>query len=200
MRLSQITVPQSEVSKENNNVIRIIRKEWEKEVERLRSNLRWYEEGKGKGLKNDRCYVQSGHAEIESNKMLFIYGNAMEVLKRTEFYTVVEEMYLECVRFDHIVHFSNLDKIKRFTNLKKLYLSYNNLNSFILLSKLECLQSIENLIIENNDLLNWTMLKSFVVYRFQHLSYFNSVKISDKDKEEAKQSFQIFDSILHYFF
>lgn len=78
----------------------------------------------------------------------------MEVLKRTEFYTVVEEMYLECVRFDHIVHFSNLDKIKRFTNLKKLYLSYNNLNSFILLSKLECLQSIENLIIENNDLLN----------------------------------------------
>ena len=39
----------------------------------------------------------------------------MEVLKRTEFYDVVEEMHLECVRFDHIVHISNLDKIRRFS-------------------------------------------------------------------------------------
>ena len=76
------------------NVIKIIRGEWAKEVERLQANWRSYEEGKGRKV-NDRCYVQSGHAEIESNKMLFIYGNAMEVLKRAEFYTAVEEMYLE---------------------------------------------------------------------------------------------------------
>ena len=30
--------------------------------------------------------VQSGHAEIESNKILYIYGNAIEVLQRVEFY------------------------------------------------------------------------------------------------------------------
>lgn len=30
--------------------------------------------------------VQSGHAEIEANKILYIYGNALEVLQRSEFY------------------------------------------------------------------------------------------------------------------
>ena len=28
----------------------------------------------------DKSLVQSGHAEIESNKVLYIYGNALEVL------------------------------------------------------------------------------------------------------------------------
>ena len=86
--------PNTASKEANNNVIKIIHKEWEKEVERLRVNFRSYEEGKGKA-NNEKCLVQSGHAEIESNKMLFIYGNAMEVLKRSEFYSVVEEMYLE---------------------------------------------------------------------------------------------------------
>jgi hypothetical protein len=122
----------------------------------------------------------------------------MEVLKRSEFYPLVEEMYLECVRFDHIVHFIHLDKIKKFVNLKKLYLSHNNLNSFILLSKLECLQSLETLIIENNDILNCNLLKDFVVYRFQHLNYFgnNSEKITEQDRQNAKLNFQKFDGIL----
>lgn len=30
--------------------------------------------------------VQSGHAEIEANKILYIFGNALEVLQRSEFY------------------------------------------------------------------------------------------------------------------
>lgn len=76
---------------DNNSVIKIIRKEWEKELDRLKNNRTCDD-----GLKqNQRCLVQSGHAEIEANKLLFIYGNAMEVLKRTEFYNVVEEMHLE---------------------------------------------------------------------------------------------------------
>jgi len=35
-----------------------------------------------KNCKNlgDKSLVQSGHAEIESNKVLYIYGNALEVL------------------------------------------------------------------------------------------------------------------------
>jgi hypothetical protein len=44
--------------------------------------------------------VQSGHAEIESNKVLYIYGNALEVLQRSEFYDQVEEIHLIYVRFD----------------------------------------------------------------------------------------------------
>lgn len=186
----------TEPPKENHNVIKIIRKEWDKEVERLKCNFRNYEDGKPKNKNSEKCLVQSGHAEIESNKMLFIYGNAMEVLKRGEFYSSVEEMYLECVRFDHIVHHSHLDKIKQFVNLKKLYLSYNNLYSLILLSKLEALQTLEHLVIENNDILKCDLLKSFVVYRFQHLKYFNNQKITEEDKAQTKENFHLFDNIL----
>lgn len=36
--------------------------------------------GKTKPNNVDKSIVQSGHAEIESNKILYIYGNALEVL------------------------------------------------------------------------------------------------------------------------
>ena len=87
--------------------------------------------------------VQSGHAEIEANKILYIYGNALEVLQRSEFYDQVEEMHLQYVRFDLIVYHANLEKLKKFTKLKKLILTNNYLNSFILLSKIEVLSLIK---------------------------------------------------------
>ena len=110
--------------------------------------------------------VQSGHAEIESNKILYIYGNALEVLARSEFYDVVEEMHLTYVRFDLIVYHPNLDKLRKFTKLKKLILSHNYLNSFILLSKIECIHSLDQLFIYDNEILHAQCLKSFIVYRF----------------------------------
>jgi len=61
---------------------------------------------------DNKCLVQSGHAEIESNKVLFIFGNALEVLHRTEFYDTVEEIHLEYVRFDLIVYHVNLEKLR----------------------------------------------------------------------------------------
>lgn len=48
-------------------------------------------------------------------------------------------MHLIYVRFDLIVFHENLDKLKKFTKLKKLVLANNYLNSYILLSKIECL-------------------------------------------------------------
>jgi hypothetical protein len=60
------------------NVVQIIQKEWGAEVERLDTK---------KNAKVPKVYahtekslVQSGHAEIESNRILYIYGNALEVL------------------------------------------------------------------------------------------------------------------------
>lgn len=44
---------------------------------------------------------------------------------------------MQYVRFDLIVYHANLEKLKKFTKLKKLVLSNNYLNSFILLSKIE---------------------------------------------------------------
>lgn len=75
-------------------------------------------------------------------------------------------MHLTYVRFDLIVYHLNLDKLKKFTKLKKLVLSNNYLNSFILLSKIECLGGLQSLVIMNNEVLNCKTLKSFIVYRF----------------------------------
>ena len=65
--------------------------------------------------------MQSGHAEIEANRVLYIYGNALEVLQRSEFYDLVEEMHLNYVRFDLIVYHANLEKLRKFTKLKKMF-------------------------------------------------------------------------------
>lgn len=117
----------------------------------------------------EKSLVQSGHAEIEGNKTLYIYGNALEVLQRQEFYEVVEELHLVYVRFDLVVYHQNLSKLKKFTNLKKIVLSNNYLSSFILLSKIECLSTVTEIQIYDNEVLRCVSLKSFMVYRFQHI-------------------------------
>lgn len=113
--------------------------------------------------------MQSGHAEIEGNKTLYIYGNALEVLQRTEFYDLVEEIHLIYVRFDLVVYHANLSKLKKFTKLKRVVLSHNYLSSFILLSKIECLNTVEQLKLYDNEILKCDTLTSFIVYRFQHI-------------------------------
>jgi hypothetical protein len=59
-------------------VIKIIQKEWAKEVNRL-NTTKTVQKIPGLG---EKCMVQSGHAEIEGNRVLYIYGNALEVLSR----------------------------------------------------------------------------------------------------------------------
>jgi hypothetical protein len=54
---------------------------------------------------------------------------------------------MQYVRFDLIVYHANLEKLKKFTKLKKLVLSNNYLNSFILLSKIEVSIHIVNLLV-----------------------------------------------------
>jgi len=61
-----------------NNVIKIIKKEWSKEMERITKK----NQPQSVNKIDSKCLVQSGHAEIESNKILFVFGNALEVLHR----------------------------------------------------------------------------------------------------------------------
>ena len=65
-------------------MIKIIQKEWDREIDRLDAKKNGFKPKNGINL--DKSCVQSGHAEIEANKILFIYGNALEVLQRSEFY------------------------------------------------------------------------------------------------------------------
>lgn len=182
---------------QENAVIKIIQKEWEKEMERLDFKKNGVH-AKNPNCKHvgDKSLVQSGHAEIESNRILYIYGNALEVLQRSEFFDVVEEMHLTYVRFDLIVYYQHLEKLRKFKKLKKLVLTHNALNSFILLSKIECLQSLEQLYIYDNEILQAATLKAFVIYRFQHIVELNGFLVTEEDKKRAKQQFQLFDKIL----
>ena len=91
-----------------------------------------------KESRND-CLVQSGHAEIEGDQLLFIYGNALEVLNNVEFQKTVVQISFQYVRFDNIISPSNISKLKRFVNLKRLLFQDNNIYSFIQISKLEAL-------------------------------------------------------------
>jgi len=100
------------------------------------------------------------------------------------------------VRFDLIVYHANLEKLKKFSKLKKLVLSNNYLNSFILLSKIECLSTVESIMIFDNEVLRCISIKAFVVYRFQHLKEYNGTIVSEPDRKAAKQQFQLFDKIL----
>jgi hypothetical protein len=89
-----------------------------------------------------------------------------------------------------------LEKLKKFTKLRKIVFTHNYLNSFILLSKIECINSLQSLVINDNEVLLAKTLKSFIVYRFQHITEFNGLQINDLDKKIAKQEFQLFDKIL----
>jgi hypothetical protein len=70
------------------NLMKVISKEWDNEFDRIKSlGLNGYK--RRKESKNESL-VQSGHAEIEGNQILFVYGNALEVLNNAEFQKTVE--------------------------------------------------------------------------------------------------------------
>ena len=64
-------------------LLNVSSQEWKNEMDRIISlGLHGYK--RRKESRND-CLVQSGHAEIEGDQLLFIYGNALEVLNNVEF-------------------------------------------------------------------------------------------------------------------
>jgi leucine-rich repeat-containing protein 49 len=182
------------ISMPADNLISVITQEWKSEIERMES----------KGLNSFRrkketvseCLVQSGHAEIEGDSSLFIYGNALEVITKPEFQDTVSDVFFQYLRFDYIVQNTVILKLKKFTNLTKLVFSDNNLHSFIQLSKLESLAGLQSIKIDNNDVVYTVLFRSFIVYRFPNLTEINAVKVNDADKTKARQQFQNFDRIL----
>ena len=93
--------------KQSESVISIIEEEWNGEIQRLKDSGLYLTNYKrvpkfildtkdpNFDVKKANTYcVESGHAEIESNKILLIFGNALEVLHREEFHDSVEEIYI----------------------------------------------------------------------------------------------------------
>jgi hypothetical protein len=72
------------------SLLEVISQEWKNEMERIKTlGLNGYKRRKES---RNECLVQSGHAEIEGDTMLFIYGNALEVLNNVEFQKSVEQI------------------------------------------------------------------------------------------------------------
>ena len=179
----------------SESLITAIAQEWNCEVERIKARgLNFFRRKKKET--HEECMVQSGHAEIEGDSNLFIYGNALEVIVKTEFQDTVNSIYCQYLRFDHIVQNSAIAKLRKFQKLKKFIFIENNLHSYIQLSKLESLVGLNSINIEKNDILFTVMYRSFIVYRFPNVSEINGKKVDETDKAKAKQQFQSFDKIL----
>jgi len=183
-----------EISQEN--LMKVIAEEWVSEITRLKARypngvVDWKREGKLRSL------IQSGHAEIEGDTILFIYGNALEVLSKPEFQRSVEQINFQYVLFDNIVSSSNLAKLHKFQKLSRLIFSYNYLNSFLLISKLESLQYLTALTIENNVISRTTLFKNFVVYRFNKLTHINGNPVTEIDKQLSRKFFESFNHLLY---
>lgn len=72
----------------------------------------------------------------------------------------------------------------------------NNIYSFIQISKLEALTTLNSLSIENNEVSNTVLLRTFIVYRFPNVIEINEKPVTDTDKQKARNQFQHFDKIL----
>ena len=187
--------PGSEITPEN--LLKVIAQEWKLELERLKSK---YISGSGYRSKKKEgrsdSLVQSGHAEIEGDTMLFIFGNALEVLGNAEFQKSVEQISFQYSRFDSIVDHTNLAKLKKFQKLTKLSFTHNFLHSFVQISKLECLPHLTAITIEHNDIVKTALYRSFIVYRFTHLVTINGQPVTEVDKQRSRKLFQHFDRLL----
>ena len=65
------------------SLLKVISQEWQQEIESIQKlGLNGYKRRKES---RSESLVQSGHAEIEGDTKLFIYGNALEVLNNSEF-------------------------------------------------------------------------------------------------------------------
>ena len=179
---------------ERTKIIEKIKYEWDLEYRYITENgFNGYNIKKLKETKIQLC-----HVEIEREKQLNLFGNAVEVLTYNEFYNLIHTIQFEFLNFDIITQNHNLENLKKYTGLRSMIFSDNNLHSFYQLIKLEEIKGLEYLTIKNNEICNSGLLKYFLVYRLQNIKYFNDVEITNKDVLMSKKIFEHFDQAISY--
>ena len=177
---------------EREKLLNKIENEWKMEVKYLINNgYNGYSIKKFKESKMQLC-----HAEIERERQLNLFGNAIEVLGYKEFYNVVHTIKFEFINFDSISQRQNIEYIKNFKNLKSLVFKSNNMYSFYQIIKLENIKGIEYITIRKNEICFGEILKYFLVYRLQNIKYFNDNEITNKDVLMSKKIFEQFDQAI----
>ena len=177
---------------EREKLLNKIENEWKIEFKYIINNgFNGYSIKKLKETKMQLC-----HAEIERDKQLNLFGNAIEVLGYKEFYGVVHTIKFEFINFDIISQRQNIENIKKFINLKSLVFKSNNMHGFYQIIKLENIKGIEYITIRKNEICNGEILKYFLVYRLQNIKYFNDSEITNKDVLMSKKIFENFDQAI----
>ena len=177
---------------EREKLLNKIDNEWKIEFKYIINNgFNGYNIKKLKETKMQLC-----HAEIEREKQLNLFGNAIEVLGYKEFYNVVHIIKFEFINFDIISQRQNIENIKKFVNLRSLIFKANNLHGFYQIIKIENIKNIERITIRRNEICNGEILKYFLVYRLQNIKYFNESEITNKDILMSKKIFENFDQAI----
>jgi leucine-rich repeat-containing protein 49 len=177
---------------ERERLLNKIENEWKIEFKFIINNgYNGYSVKKMKDMKMQLC-----HAEIERDKQLNLFGNAIEVLGYKEFYNVVHTIKFEFINFDIISQRQNIENIKKFSNLKSLIFKSNNMHGFYQIIKLENIRGIEYITIRKNEICNGEILKYFLVYRLQNIKFFNDNEITNKDVLMSKKIFENFDQAI----
>ena len=177
-----------------NPLIKTIENEWRNEVIRLSNKYKCGMIQRKKESKSE-SYSQCGHVYIVDEKILHIYGNALEVLDKSELYNIVEEIHFKYIFIDKVLEHSNLPKLFKFTKLTRLSFSYNYFNLFLQISKLECLQHLNELNIFHNDISHTTLFRNFVIHQFNKLNRLNNEPVTELDREIAKALFRSYDKL-----
>ena len=177
---------------QRNKLLSKIENEWNTEYKYITKNgFNGYSTKKLKETKMQLC-----HAEIERERQLNLFANAIEVLGYKEFHNIAHTIKFEFINFDIISQKHNIENIKKFSNLKCLIFKSNNMHSFYQIIKLENIKGIEYFTIKKNEICNAEILKYFLVYRLQNIKYFNDVEITNKDILMSKKIFEHFDQAI----
>lgn len=177
-----------------DEVISLIGLQWQDELKRVKQiDL----QQTNKKEITSTTLVEGGHAEIEDDTILFIYGNAYEiVLNNQAFQQTIEKIQFQYILFDFLIETRQLQILSQFVKLKELVLKDNYISSLLQLAKLEVLKTLKYITIENSPLNQCQFLKEFIVYRFPQITKINGKDVTNLDKQKARQQFQQFDKIL----
>ena len=186
--------PDNLSEEEREKLLKKIEAEWGVELKYIINNgFNGYNIKKLKETKMQLC-----HAEIEREKQLNLFGNAIEVLGYKEFYGLVHTIKFEFINYDIVSQKQNIENIKKFINLRSLIFVSNNLHGYYQLIKLENIKGIEYVTIKKNEICYSELLKYFLIYRLQNIKYFNGSEVTNKDVLMSKKIFEHFDKAISF--
>ncbi|CAD8206697.1 unnamed protein product [Paramecium pentaurelia] len=178
----------------NEDEVSSIKRQWIEEIKRIQELEQSNQFNQKSCLEHQ--ILEGGHAEVENDKFLIIFGAAVGiVLPANNFRQIIEKIQFQYVFFDSIIH-SQLQVIKEYTRLQEIILKDNYIHSLRQLTQLEHLTYIQKIIIQNNPINNCSFMLSFLIYRIPTLIQINSKNVRYQDRQKAKSQFQNFDKTL----